>query len=43
MPTFNAAQVVGKTLFAKKDLAIYKLPPRPSKRTKWYCMERYIC
>ena len=30
MPTFNAAQVVGKTLFAKKDLPIYKLPPRPS-------------
>lgn len=34
MPTFNAEQIIGKTLFAKKDLAIWKLPRRPSKEQK---------
>lgn len=31
MPEFNAEQVIGKTLFARKDLPVWKLPRRPSK------------
>lgn len=30
MPTFNADEVIGKTLFAKKDIPIWKLPNQPS-------------
>lgn len=38
MPTFNASEIVGKTLIANKNLPIWKIPPRPSKNdlgVKW--------
>jgi hypothetical protein len=34
MPTFNADQIIGKYLIAKKDLRIWKTPPQPSKNIK---------
>ena len=34
MPEFNAEQIIGKTLYAKKDLPIWKLPRQPSKNDK---------
>jgi len=34
MPTFNAAQVIGKTLIANKKIAIWKEPKKPSKDIK---------
>jgi hypothetical protein len=30
MPTFNANEIIGKTLIAKKNLPIWKIPPSPS-------------
>ena len=34
MPDFNAEQIIGKTLFVKKDMPIWKLPRKPSKNEK---------
>jgi len=34
MPTFNAAEIIGKTLIAKKDTAIWKQIPIPSQNQK---------